>query len=66
MAAAAAAAAAAALAAAPGRSSSGGGRSVSRLLPLPADVTRYGLLRTPDSAATWRLSLKLFLPGNQK
>jgi len=44
--------AAAAVAAAAGRSSSGGGRSVSRLPPLPADVTRFGLWRTQ--------------PGNQK
>jgi len=42
----AAAAAAAAVAAAAGCSSSGRGRIVSRLPPLPADVTRCGLCRT--------------------
>jgi len=40
-------AAAAASVAAPGRSSSGGGRSMSRLPPLLADVTRCGQWRTP-------------------
>jgi len=50
--AAAAAAAAAAVEAAPGRSRSGGGRSVSRLAPLPADVTRCGLRRTQPGNRT--------------
>jgi len=46
-------AAATTVAAAPGRTDSGvGGRSVMSLPPLPADVTRCGLRRTP--------------PGNQK